>query len=229
MASASFEAVADFANSAESLAAFAAAFFSSITVAAATCFGATYPPAAFSLALASCLPSAGTAFSLRLDPMSCPVLRSAKPAAAPTMARTGSDPAATPAAEAAPAAASPPTATTPARSALVVGGCGGCDCSPLGCLDDGMPATASATPILPTGRPDADLLGERLMRVDSEMTSSFSDASMPASSCDASSSMDRDLALRLSSLEESASTSSSTLPPSAPPDAARGLDATRLA
>mmetsp|Transcript_13434 Transcript_13434/g.36767 ORF Transcript_13434/g.36767 Transcript_13434/m.36767 type:complete len:229 (+) Transcript_13434:324-1010(+) len=228
MASASFEAVADFdfANSAESLAAFAAAFFSSITVAAAACFGATYPPAAFSLALASCFPSAGTAFSLRLDPMSCPVLRSAKPAAAPTMARTGSDPAATPAAEAAPAAASPPTATTPARSALVVGGCGGCDC--CDCCD-GMPATASATPILPTGRPDADLLGERLMRVDSEMTSSFSDASMPASSCDASSSMDRDLALRLSSLEESASTSSSTLPPSAPPDAARGLDATRLA
>ena len=71
-------------------------------------------------------------------------------------------------------------------------------------------------------------MGARLKRVDSEMTSSFSDASMPASSCDASSSIDLDLALRLSSLVASASTSSSTSAPSAP-DAARGRDgASRL-
>ena len=58
---------------------------------------------------------------------------------------------------------------------------------------------------MPVGRPGDDW-GARLKRVDSEMTSSFSDASMPASSCDASSSIDLDLALRLSSLVASAST-----------------------
>ena len=166
--------------------------------------------------------------------MNWPAFKSAKPAAAPAKARTGSEPAATPAADAAPAAASPPIAMTPARSALVVGGCGGCDCDcDWGDFDQPDPvawsATASAveTPILPVGRP-GDGLGARLKRVDSEMTSSFSDASMPASSCDASSSIDLDLALRLSSLVASASTSSSTSAPSAP-DAARGRDgASRL-